>query len=280
MSRAVKTIGATMRAAPHAHLAVLFRSIDRYREFAEAQDRLDDSNAAGHYAAQAKRCAFAAPVPSPALRRALEWRDGAIAGASAGPGIASSASRRAAIDEAVDDLRQRMRRLTAHEAAHQVLFERGVHPEGGRCPAWLAEGLACCFETERSIGDFGPGFDVPSRRERLERAMHGERLRPLAALVASGSRPRGGTEECLDWYSHSWGIVDWLATERPQALADYLGSLAKTTPWRAAVRIGEFEKAFGPITELERAWLEHWRPRVDERRCATQARRPAARTAT
>ncbi len=291
VARAVDAVGAARRAAPHRHLAILFRSLDRYRDFASAHDGFQDSNAAGHYAATGRRSAFAAPEPSPALRRALESRgiDAApteIAGGSVDPSRRpsradrSGAAFRAAVDEAVDDLEQRMRRVTSHEAAHQVLFETGVHPEPGRCPAWLAEGLACCFETERSLGDFGPEHDVPSRRERLEQALRCDRLRPLAALVASASRPATDTTECLDWYAQCWGVVSWLAVERRSALADYLASLGGAAAWRAAARVESFERCFGGITRLEQAWLDHWRPRVAANRCAMPARRPAARRAT
>lgn len=260
VDRAAHAIGVPPIEPLHRHLALLFRHLEGYRGFAAAHDGLHLSAIAGHYAPQARRSAFAAPTPSRALREAIALlrADEGSRAARSGMGAAT----RAAVDEAIDEIRQTMSRLTSHEAAHQVLFERGIHPEPARCPAWLAEGLACCFETERSIGDFGPDFDVPARRERFARVLARGGHLPLGALVALPHRPSHEGVHAPDWYAQSWALVSWLFRERPQALGEYLRELTRSHAWRSADRLASFERFFGEVTELERLWTSYWRARV------------------
>jgi len=251
VTRAMGGIGLEARPPAHRHVAILFRRLECYRGFAATHDGFHDSNAAGHYSAHARRSAFAAPTPSRELREAI--------GVSRRERV--DAAHRAAVDEAIDGLRQTMSRLTSHEAAHQVLVERGIHPDPSRCPAWLAEGLACSFETERSIGAFGPDLDVPARRERLERLLAKQAELPLGVLVASPHRPSHGGIQSADWYAQSWGLVAWLHRTRATEFAAYLGSLAHGSALRAAERLESFERSFGPVTALEAPWRAYWRGR-------------------
>src|SRR5205814_1499812 len=97
-----------------------------------------------------------------------------------------------------DDLIENYNRFTIqHEAAHQILFNLGVHSSGLNSPPWLAEGLATQFEvpqTDRSgkvfrvnqyrLGDFrealgttASGFHVSDRD--IDVAFDENRLTPV-----------------------------------------------------------------------------------------------------
>jgi len=294
VTRVARVLGIQPRASTTRHLAVLFERVEDYRNFAQRHDDYREPGAIGHYAPHARRAMLTAASASPALRAAIAQLDGAQASdgharqpraavTGFGRGSARGASPRvwASIDTAIDEIRQRTMRLTAHEAAHQVLCERRVHPIGGACPAWLGEGFACCFETERSIGDFGPDFDVPARRERLQQALATNAIQPLGAVIASHGRPALSGAIAVDWYAQCWGLVAWLYREHPSQLAAYIEAI-----WdgrggaTGAERIGAFERVVGSLTKLEPAWRAAWQPRDDDRPHATPAIRPAARTAT
>lgn len=273
VERAVRAIGLAPASTDARHLAIAFPSVEEYRSFARSEDHHDDPESIGHYEARARRSSFSAPVASRRLRSAIE---------RVSSRVNADARERAEVDRAVDDVRSRTVRVMRHEAAHQILCERGVHPPGAASPAWLSEGLACAFESERLIGECGPDHDVPARRERLLHAIDRDALRPLSALVASLGRPAGGTETALDWYAQSWSVVAWLYRSRPAEFARYVSSIMRAggAGASAAERVSAFERAFGPVIESEAAWRAAWRARDDDRPRATRATRPEARRAT
>lgn len=298
VERVARALGTTPERSTVRHLSLLFRRVDDYRAFARVHDDFGDAAGIGHYAPQARRSVLTAASASPELREAILQLDAEHAAHRSrgarpvedprllGDARRSKAQHRAAIDEAIDEVRQRAFRLASHEAAHQILCERRVHPADASCPAWLGEGLACAFETERTIGDFGPDFDVPDRRECLERALLSAKAMPLRALIASTSRPRLGTPGAAAWYAQCWGLVAWLYRERPRTLAALLestwkpGAVGVDFARLADARLAWFERSAGPITELEPAWRAAWRPRAGDRPRATRATPRAARTAT
>ncbi|MBX3354427.1 MAG: DUF1570 domain-containing protein [Phycisphaeraceae bacterium] len=272
------------------HLGVLFRSFDQYRAFARAEAAHGDGSALGHYAPRERYSAFVALAPTQEfleLVRRLE-QDPEVRvvrrsdrGGRRAHGASSAAQSKAMVAEAIDETRLRAARLISHEAAHQLLHERGVLPAHSGCPAWLGEGFACAFETERAIGDFGPDVDVAARRERLERALEEGAAMPLGALVGMTGRPTPGTRASLDWYAQSWSLVTWLYREQRQGLVELMSSVREgTMPASPKGRIALFESACGPLSHVEPAWREAWCRRDDDRPHATRARPPAARTST
>lgn len=313
VERAMRAVAAAPERTSVRHLALLFRRVGDYRDFSRTHDGFDEASGVGHYAPQARRSVLTAASASPELREAImrldaENSEHRARGARAvddprlfGDARPTRAQHRAAVDEAIDDVRQRTFRLASHETAHQILCERRVHSPDATCPAWLREGLACSFETERTIGDFGPDFDVPERRETLERAIHFGEAMPLDVLIASNARPRLGTPGTAAWYAQCWGLVVWLYRERPRVLASLLESTWESrgavverreeprageasSRWRAdrlaSRRLAWFERCAGPLTDLEPAWRAAWRRRDVARPHATRATHPAARTAT
>ncbi len=90
-----------------------------------------------------------------------------------------------------------------HEAAHQLLFNLGLHVRGADNPSWLVEGLACQFEVPQAnqagllkrinhlrLADFrdalGVGLDVKHvEEEACRRLLADGRIVPLADLIAS-----------------------------------------------------------------------------------------------
>lgn len=290
VERIAGALGIRTRSPKQRHLSVLFSSLEHYRLDARQRDSYEDPNTIGHYAAHARRSMLTAASASPELRSAMALIDGddnarnappSRSARSNAPTRAASPQLRAAVDAAIDDARRLWMGMAAHEAAHQILCERQVHPPGAACPAWLAEGFACCFETERTTGDFGPDFDVAPRRERLQEALSVDGLLPLGVLVASSGRPSLGARGSVDWYAQSWGLVTWLFRQHTCRLTDYMLEIWEGRGGAsAAERMSAFERVFGSITEVESAWRAAWQPRADDRPHAMRARRPAARTST
>lgn len=292
VTRVARALQSPIERTTEPHLCVMFSSEDAYRSFAGEHDGTVDSLATGHYTAHARRSVLAAPATPPSLIDAMQRmerdpNERIVLRRSGGPShrapsvAASRAQSRAMVEEALDEVRLRTYRLVSHEAAHQVLAERGALPGGAACPAWLHEGMACAFETERLIGDFGPDFDVPIRREQLQRALTEGSLMPLGAMIASLARPSLGERGMLDWYAQAWSLVAWLHRERRSALAALLAAVREGRQGASpAERMQRFEQICGPLSQLEPAWKAAWQRRDDGRPHAMRATRPAAQTST
>ncbi len=170
------------------------------------------------------------------------------------------------------------RTVIQHEAAHQILFNIGVHVTGADNPPWLIEGLACQFEVPQP----GPGgelrrvnemrlFDV---REAIGVAPNDDKVSDAALDLA---RDEGrflplvdliGEEEIFDYsstnisgrYGQTWALVYYLHREHPEALAAYLQRLASRSigvPMDRGARVEEFRTHFGePNAVFERKWVD------------------------
>jgi hypothetical protein len=92
-----------------------------------------------------------------------------------------------------------------HEAAHQILFNCGLHVRGGQNPTWLAEGLATQFEVPQSrtkhggvrvnqvrYADFRDAFEVEPTAKRLpkDHARRAWELGPFRAATGTWSANR------------------------------------------------------------------------------------------
>lgn len=154
-----------------------------------------------------------------------------------------------------------------HEAAHQILFNAGVHPRGAASPQWLVEGLACQFEVPQPDPSGGLRGVNQMRLADLREAMgippngQGGSKVDVSSLPASGKLiplkqlVSGDVFESVDprlkpAYAQSWALVLYLHRTSHDSLRDYLHKLANrevgTRPDPEA-DLAEFEAAFGPI---------------------------------
>ena len=164
-----------------------------------------------------------------------------------------------------------------HEAAHQMLFNLGVHVRGGDNPMWLVEGLACQFEVPQTssptgrlrinhmrLGDIRDALELPPRAKRAparayEQAVQAGRLASLVDLITQPDLFRGRDANIPNHYAEAWALIYYLHREHREALADYLGKVQAREPGRrieSERALDEFRAAFGePDAEFERAWI-------------------------
>lgn len=159
-----------------------------------------------------------------------------------------------------------------HEAAHQCLFNFGVHARGAANPTWLVEGLACLFEVPQNVSG-GVAARVNAHRLTDMRsacgagAAEGRAAKPgdatcigpfsLRDFVSTpdrvGDRSRG---DSISLYAESWAVVFFLQSEHPEQFTQYLRSIRARRPDRIATgpeELALFEKSFGASVEsLER----------------------------
>ncbi len=167
--------------------------------------------------------------------------------------------------------------VVQHEAAHQILYNVGVHVRGAPNPTWLVEGLACLFETPPSASGAGLGatnqFRLADFREALggtasqprpdslPAAIAAGRLVPLEAFIARQDLFAAQGERAGLRYAQAWALICYLRHSRQQKFAEYVRHIASR---KAGVfvspeqELSDFQAAFGPMDErFESDWLEY-----------------------
>ncbi|MFO0826680.1 MAG: DUF1570 domain-containing protein [Phycisphaerales bacterium] len=211
-------------------VAVGFADRVRFERFARVVDSIDASWMSGYWLPGADRVAFRLGTPEdrPAHRRR---------------GVLASAS--AANDATV-----------AHELAHQLLHRLGVQRRSGNAPLWLSEGLAIAFETCGVDG--GTAFDAqPERSERVRAQLDAGTSYAMSSFVATARLPARTSERVDAFYDQAWSLARYLVRERHDAMAAYLAGVRDGAGnLGPRVNLDLFERTFGPIDEVERAWRE------------------------
>lgn len=168
------------------------------------------------------------------------------------------------------------RTVIQHEAAHQVLFNAGVHVRGGANPKWIVEGLACLFETPPGLAGGGiaatnqfrlrdfrsaveehSGKRLPGAEDFLAAVRAGRFVEPERLITDPGvfhERERRGAEV----YAMTWSLTHYLQRCRPKELAGYLAELSNRRPGEAVSASEEqalFEKHFGALDDV---FIRQW----------------------
>jgi hypothetical protein len=231
--------------------ALLFEDKDAYLAYARQADRVDMSWTVAYYSARTNRIAFyryggTRPRPAESGERQA---DGQLYGAAAGhetPQVAHAA--RVSLASAT------------HEAAHQLAFNSGLQTRGVMYPLWVSEGLATNFELHEPGGDFGPEFDNPVRRARLQQVHRRGEMLDLHSFVSVTRPPTDDARLTDAYYAQSWGLFRYLYLHQRAQLANYLAELAslpRGSRDRDTLR-REFVRHFGPILDVElgyNAWI-------------------------
>ena len=169
------------------------------------------------------------------------------------------------------------RLIIRHEAAHQILFNMGVHVRGGQNPGWLVEGLACQFEVAQRVGaaglqnvnqprlaDFREAFDMkPTDRRlppgRLSTAFDEGRFVRISDLICDGQLFQRGGPHLASYYAQAWGLVFYLQRTHPEKFSTYVRLIAQRRPGVRIDRNGElrdFTSVFGRVGQaFEREWV-------------------------
>jgi hypothetical protein len=145
----------------------------------------------------------------------------------------------------------------AHEAAHQLSFNCGILKQHVGYPMWLAEGLATNFEFSDAEKPFGPLTDnLSPRAARLRQLDADGKIMALKQMVTMSPYEAHQPGNKGPTYVQGWGLVQFLFTERPKQLKQYLAALAERPrgPQRRSEALATFEAAFGPVDELEKHW--------------------------
>ncbi len=156
------------------------------------------------------------------------------------------------------DLGQDSLETMCHEAVHQLAHRMGVLRPDRPNPRWLTEGLAIFFEPSRNGYLLETGAIHWAYWDALSKAhQRGERI-PLRELLSNDELFFDWSEARLAYYE-AWSLVHYLATERRDALMDYLRALREVDPRSPiASRVPLFEARFGAgIDEIEARWQAH-----------------------
>jgi len=268
---------------------LLFDDPEEYSEYCATLGR-NGASSSGVYAPEANISAFLNTMRRAEIVQITREIHQATARAEEGPGAGPSAKaareRRKSLLSAATSLRIQRDRLVErfnrfviqHEAAHQILFNLGIHQRERENPFWLVEGMACLFEvpqigaagTTRQVnhmrlGDFRDALGVPAAESTLTEAQYraaldAARLVPLRALITRQDlflQPHG---DVPFRYAQAWALVYYLSRERREDFAGYLRRrAARGTPARLdpEFEVKAFEAAFGGIdAEMERNWID------------------------
>lgn len=171
------------------------------------------------------------------------------------------------------------RLVILHEAAHQLLFNMGIHVRGAVNPVWLVEGLACQFEVAQPsvdrglrrvnhlrLADLRDALGAAPRENKLDEARFEDaiasgRVVPLRRFVSEPALFTVASDDATFRYAQAWGLVFYLQKKHRDAFAAYLARLAARAPGRRIDKereLHDFEAAFGPANDsMERDWLSH-----------------------
>lgn len=173
---------------------------------------------------------------------------------------------------------ERVNRLVIqHEAAHQLLFNLGVHRRGAPVPEWLVEGFACQFEVSQPtsetglkkvnmlrLADFREAFAIPPSTTpvpagRYTSALDEGRMLPLRELIGGATTLVAPGVEGTYRYAEAWSFVHFLHREHRVSFKEYVQRTAERKPGDVVTRdeeIALFETLFGPIdAEFQDRWV-------------------------
>ncbi len=264
---------------------------DRFEDFVLYSERVGvpQSGVAGFYHQGTNIAAFCNMLSSPQLKLLTEQIERLQ---DALTRLEQSAKDDAALRETADRLRDAIsatrfdrdafalkfnRTVIQHEAAHQMLYNIGVHVRGADNPGWLIEGLACEFElpqTSRSgavdslnqlrLADFRDALRIPADarnvpEDKLTEARKQNRLLPLADLLGGDDPFKDRDANVVFRYAQAWALVHYLQRELHEPFGAYLRRLQTRRPGvpvDADAELAEFGEFFGaPDADFERRWL-------------------------
>lgn len=292
-------VGGLGRNAPTARMQVIL--FDRHDAFADylAGIGLRGGSMAGVYHQQTNIAAFCNMADSPGFRAIAKQiqrtQEQLTRLGKTRPGSRANRQQKRDLQRYLSTLRMQRdalakkfnRFVVQHEAAHQMLFNLGVHVRGADNPFWLTEGLACQFEVAQSnpakpltrinhvrLADFRDALGVSPKVKMLSddayaKATAEARFAPLAELIADPDLLRGSARVAFH-YAQTWALVYYLNREHRDAFVLYLRQVGTRRPGEAVGRqreIDGFQAAFGaPDEAFQRGWVDYMlRLRFDRR---------------
>ncbi len=265
--------------------------IDQHKDYADIARtaRVDPLGAAGFYEPNRNVAIFGNILNGPSLRTVTEriaqlqdrrHRAGTSWPKGAERELLTLVTQRAAI------VKEFNRVVIQHEAAHQILFNLGIHAWGADNPTWLVEGLATQFETsqtnpdgklrrtnQRRLADLRHTIGVDLGVKKLSDALYVKAFRdggliPLVELIADDGVMAAHGTRVPTIYAQSWALVFYLAREHGPKFSQYLSVLSGRPSGRTVTpeeELALFTDTFGPVdASFQRSWLAYIvRLRVD-----------------
>ena len=214
-------------------VAVVFRTEDEYRRYAERESSHVGPNTLGHYSPRSNR---------------ISLFDVTAAGSSRSGTINTE--------------------TIVHEATHQTAFNTGIHQRFVDVPRWLSEGLATMFEARgvwNSRDYRGTGERI--NRERLAEFKHYAATRRnagnLAELIATD---RPFKKDPHGAYAESWALSYYLCETQPRLYCAYLARTAARPsfePYTPSQRVADFTSVFGHDLKLVETQFLRYMQRVE-----------------
>lgn len=272
--------------APHATptpttLPIIF--FDRFPDFADYARTMgmNANQVSGFYHSGNNIAAFVNTAAAPNLRRISDeiaranktLRDISREGEPGSPERAESLRRNIELWRIQRDriAQQHNRFVLQHEAAHQVLFNAGVHARTSNNPQWLIEGLACQFEVPQTqpygklvginqvrLGDLRDALGVPptSVIPQSPPQYNTDKLMLLSTLVSRDDIFTRTTIDRTTLYAQSWALVFYLHQKFPDAFARYLRDISQRPPHRIHNAEGDLDGFAAAFCEPNQSFLE------------------------
>jgi len=252
-NRFAKRLGVKPLPLRHKLVCVLFQEHDDYRRFARTRDGVTAGWISGYYSPKNDRIVFYNIATNPDFAEAIR--------------VSESAERIAKVEGHTPAARGRLRNeykkaavaTVVHEAVHQLAFHTRIQSPKIQNPLWLSEGLATAFETDSPNESFGPDRKYDLREEQFSELLEDDKLIPLRELVTYSNMPNDDDDTIAAVYHQSYSLVTWMCRFRKSQLRDFLDALRSERPGRPTARrqLQIFEKAFGNVDAVEKAWLRH-----------------------
>ncbi|MHC4081450.1 MAG: DUF1570 domain-containing protein [Planctomycetota bacterium] len=244
--RYTRRIGIEPQPLRYKLVCVLFQEYDDYRQFAKSHDDVTADWISGYYSPKHDRIVFYNIETNPDYAWARPAQDQR----------SELAIARGRLNEEYEAAAVA---TTIHEAIHQLTFHTKVQSAQIQNPLWISEGLATAFETDKPGETFGPDREYPARREQFKRLLDDGDVIPLRELVTYTQMPNNQDETIAAVYHESYALVTWLSRFRAAELRKYLESLRNEPPGRPSAKrhLQLFEKAFGDVDRLDRAWQRY-----------------------
>jgi hypothetical protein len=237
----------------HKLVCVLFQEHQDYRRFARSSDGVTADWISGYYSPKNDRIVFYNIETNPDFAEAIQ--------------VSKSAERIAKVEGHTPAARGVLREeyqkaaiaTVVHEAVHQLAFHTRIQSPQIQNPLWLSEGLATAFETDRPNRSFGPDQEYDLREQQFTELLDEGKLIPLRKLVTYSNMPNNDDDTIAAVYHQSYSLVTWMCRFRKSEMRNFLDALRSERPGRPSARrqLQIFEKAFGKVGVVEKAWLRH-----------------------
>jgi len=267
---------------------ILFDQFDAFARYAK-EAGLSASTMAGFYSQQTNLSAFCHTLHSPVMKNIVQQIDQIekrLQKLNNNPYNRRGAQSRS--DATLQQLRslqlqrdaivKRINRyVIQHEAAHQMLFNIGVHALRKYNPYWLVEGLACQFETPQTdprgqlrrtnhmrLADFRDALGVGLKAKRITQQEYLEAVRagrwvPLVDFITDPDLFVQRDEKVTFRYAQAWALVFYLHRKHKDEFSKYLNAITllelKAYPDREHI-LNTFESVFSKTDEtMEADWI-------------------------